>query len=392
MKRRRSEPIPEWTEFFEALDFDALVPSAYERYRPAIVDALVFFLENLSADRAMEILAEQALMPSSAAVEERLVAIARHCPALHKLGQVLARDRRLPSGFRRLLQGLESMPSTFDAAQARALAEAELGPLSRIGIAIEEPPLAEASVAVVVPFSARDGASAEAAGGVLKLLKPGVEPKLEEELDLLQRIGALLDERCEAYRLPQIAYEDTFAQVGTLLAGEVRLQREQQHMAVARKAYEGLSSVVVPEVYEFSTPRLTAMQRIVGTKVTDADSLSAAGRRKLGDTIVETLLARPLWSAAPLTLFHADRTPATCSPRRMESSRSSIGAWSAISRRTIAFSSRKSCSAPSPWMHPGSAGRSTNWRKAGWTRRRWRASSISISLGSGTARGRGSPG
>ena len=121
------------------------------------------------------------------------------------------------------------MPSTFDAAQARALAEAELGPLSRIGIAIEEP----ASVAVVVPFSARDGASAEAAGGVLKLLKPGVEPKLEEELDLLQRIGALLDERCEAYRLPQIAYEDTFAQVRTLLAGEVRLQREQQHMAVA---------------------------------------------------------------------------------------------------------------------------------------------------------------
>ena len=198
------------------------------------------------------------------------------------------------------------MPSTFDAAQARALAEAELGPLSRIGIAVEEPPLAEASVAVVVPFSARDGASAGTVGGVLKLLKPGVEPKLEEELELLQRIGALLDERCEAYRLPQIAYEDTFAQVATLLAGEVRLRREQQHMAVAREAYDGLSSVVVPEVYPFSTPRLTAMQRIFGTKVTDADALSTAGRRKLGNTIVETLLARPLWSAAPCTLFHAD--------------------------------------------------------------------------------------
>ena len=254
----------------------------------------------------MEILAEQALMPPSVGVGERLVAIARHCPALHKLGQVLARDRRLTPGFRRLLQGLESMPSTFDAAQARALAEAELGPLSRIGIAIEEPPLAEASVAVVVPFTARDGASAEVAGGVLKLLKPGVEPKLEEDLDLLQRIGALLDERCEAYRLPQIDYEDTFVQVRTLLASEVCLQREQQHMAGAREVYEGMSSVIVPEVYEFSTPRLTAMQRIVGTKVTDADTLSAAGRRELGNTIVETLLARPLWSAGPRTVFHAD--------------------------------------------------------------------------------------
>src|SRR5512132_561776 len=181
-----------------------------------------------------------------------------------------------------------------------------MGPLPRIGIAFEDPPLAEASVAVVVPFSWRNGAPTGAAGGVLKLLKPGIEEKLEEELELLRRIGALLDERCAAYGLPEIDYEDTFAQVSTLLAHEVCLQREQEHMANARKACAGLSSIIVPEVYEFSTPRLTAMQRIVGTKVTDADTLSAAGRRKLGDTIVETLLARPLWSAAPLTLFHAD--------------------------------------------------------------------------------------
>jgi ubiquinone biosynthesis protein len=303
---QRSNPAPERIEFFESLDFGALVPEAYERYRPAIVDGLVFFLENLSADRAMDILAEQALMPPSAAVGERLVAIARHCPVLHKLGQVMGRNRRLPPGFRRLLQQLESVPSTLDVSEARALAEAELGPLSRVGIAVEEPPLAEASVAVVVPFSWRNGAPSEAAGGVLKLLKPGIEEKLEEELELLRRIGALLDERCEAYGLPQIDYGDTFSQVSTLLAHEVCLQREQEHMADARMECEGLSSVIVPEVYEFSTPRLTAMQRIVGTKVTDADTLSAAGQRKLGNTIVKTLLARPLWSAAPRTIFHAD--------------------------------------------------------------------------------------
>ena len=305
VKARDIEPVPEWIEFFESLDFGLLVPPAYERYRPAIVDGLVFFVENLSADRAMEILSEQALMPPSIGVAERIVAIARHCPALHKLAQVLARDRRLPPDFRRLLQRLESMPSTLDAAEARALAEAELGPLSRLGIAIEEPPLAEASVAVVVPFTSRVGASADKAG-VLKLLKPGVETKLDEELDLLQRIGALLDERCEAYRLPQIDYEDTFVQVRALLAGEVCLQQEQQQMVAARGAYAGLSSVLIPEVYEFSTPRVTAMQRIFGTKVTDADTLSAAGRRKLGNTIVETLLAHPLWSAMPRIAFHAD--------------------------------------------------------------------------------------
>jgi ubiquinone biosynthesis protein len=77
-------------------------------------------------------------------------------------------------------------------------------------------------------------------------------------------------------------------------------------MVDARKECEDLSSVIVPEVYEFSTPRLTAMRRIGGTKVTDADALSAVGRRKLGNTIIKTLLAHPLWSAAPRTIFHAD--------------------------------------------------------------------------------------
>jgi ubiquinone biosynthesis protein len=303
-KQRHFDAVSEWDGFLESLDFGALVPEAYERYRPAIVDGLNFFLENLAVDRAMQILVEQASMPPGVAMEERLVAIARHCPALHKLGQVLARDRRLPADFRRLLQNLESMPSTLDAAESRRLAEAELGPLSRLRIDIEESPLAEASVAIVVPFTS-SGASCECEGGVLKLLKPGVEEKLEEELELLQRIGALLDERCLTYQLPQIDYEDTFLEVKALLSREICLDREQEHMRHARREFSDVSSIIVPEVYDFSTPHLTAMQRIIGTKVTDAD-LPPAGRRRLADLIVEALLARPIWSKAPDAVFHAD--------------------------------------------------------------------------------------
>lgn len=296
---------PEWDGFLESLDFGALVPAAYERYRPAIVGGLDFFLENLAEDRAAEILAEQAFMPAFTGIAERLVAIARHCPALHKLGQVLARDRRLPADLRQLLQNLETMPSTRGVAEARELAEAELGPLAQTAIDIDEPPLAEASVAIVVPFTWRRS-SDQPAQGVLKLLKPGIENKLEEELELLQRIGALLDERCETYGLPRIDYEDTFIQVRTLLAREVCLDREQTHMRAARREFAGSNTVIVPEVYDFSTPRLTAMQRITGTRVTDAEFLSTAGRRKLANNIVKALLARPIWSKATPAVFHAD--------------------------------------------------------------------------------------
>jgi ubiquinone biosynthesis protein len=299
-----SDAASEWDGFLESLDFGALVPEAYERYRPAIVGGLNFFLENLAADRAMEILVEQASMPAGTPIEERLVAIARRCPALHKLGQVLARDRRLPADFRRLLQTLESMPSTLTTVEARRLAEAELGLVSQLGITIDEPPLAEASVAIVVPFTSRSTCN-QAAHGVLKLLKPGIEEKLEEELDLLHRIGALLDDRCQTYQLPQIDYEETFVEVKALLSREICLDREQEHMRHARREFSDLSSVIVPEVYDFSTPRLTAMQRIIGAKVTDAD-LPASGRRKLADTIIRALLARPIWSKVSQAVFHAD--------------------------------------------------------------------------------------
>lgn len=304
MHVRRTEEQAAWSAFCETVDFGTLVPEAYEAYRPAISEGLNFFLENLDDDRAGEILAEQFLFPESASVAERLVAIARHCPALHKLGQILARDRRLPPSFRLLLQGLESMPSSLDADEARALAEAELGPVESLGIRIEEPPLAEASVAIVVPFCGE--AAENGTRGVLKLLKPGIEEKLEEELDILQRLGALLDERCEAYGLPRIAYEETFLEVRTLLAREVRLDQEQAHMRAARVAWSGFSSVIIPEVYPFSTPRMTAMQRIDGSKVTDSNRLARGARRRLADLIVKALIARPLWSAGEASVFHAD--------------------------------------------------------------------------------------
>jgi ubiquinone biosynthesis protein len=119
--------------FLDPRGLGSLVPEALARYRPAVADGLAFFLGRLPAARAMAMLAEQAGLPEDVGIEERVVAAARHSPVLHKLGQVLARDRRLPASLRRLLQGLETMPPAIGAEAARALVEAELGPLGRRG-------------------------------------------------------------------------------------------------------------------------------------------------------------------------------------------------------------------------------------------------------------------
>lgn len=296
----------DWTELLDGEALGALVPEEYARYRPVVVDGLAFFLENLPPARVAAILADQAALPETADVAERLVAIARHSPALHKLGQIVARDRRLSPKLRQLLQGLESMPPSWSLDEVQAAVERELGPLSKLGIQLDGPPLAEASVAVVTPFLWPERGDGLPRRGVLKLLKPGIERALDDDLRLLQRVGAWLDERCRRYGLPEIAYEETFAQVRDLLWREVDLRLEQEHLRQGSIAYAGMDAVIVPEIYPISTARVTAMTRIDGRKVTEVDDLPPHARRTLGAVIGEALLARPFWSEEAASLFHAD--------------------------------------------------------------------------------------
>lgn len=299
--------MTDWTGFSDALDLGALVPEGLARYRQAVIDGMMVFLERLPEEQTAAILLDQALLDEDAESGARLVAIARHCPALHKLAQVLARDRRLPPDLRRHLQTLETMAPSHDLPLSwlRAEIEREIGPLAALGIVLDEEPLAEASVAVVVPFVWRP-ASGPPRRGVFKLLKPGIEAVLERELAVLQEIGAVLDLRCREYELPPIAYEDSFAQVRDLLRREVHLDLEQRHLIEASAAYARVETVLVPEVFTFSTPRLTAMERVDGGKVTDVGDLPDARRRRLAAELVNALIARPILAETELSLFHAD--------------------------------------------------------------------------------------
>jgi ubiquinone biosynthesis protein len=86
--------------------------------------------------------------------------------------------------------------------------------------------------------------------------------------------------------------------------------------------------VIIPEVHYLSTPRLTAMQRVFGRKVTDAATLTPAARRRLAAAIVDALIARPLWSNGPTTMFHAD--PHAGNLMATEDGRFAILDWSLV--------------------------------------------------------------
>jgi len=295
--------MSDWSPLIDEADIASVLPEAYAHYRRPIKGALTFFLEGLPEEHQAAVLVDQASLPPTATVSERFARLARSCPALHKLGQTLARDRRLLPELRLQLQQLESLPPSLSLTEIRKILVRELGRLDRLGVVLESPALAEASVAVVVPFR-RNGAGERE--GVFKLLKPGIEERLDEELSLLERVGAYLDDECEALEIPRLDYRESFESLAERLRHEVRLDLEQRHLANAHAAYEGEPQIQIPALFEHCSPRVTAMERVYGHKVTDHHFDDPADQRWCAELVVTALVARPILSTADDALFHGD--------------------------------------------------------------------------------------
>jgi ubiquinone biosynthesis protein len=141
---------------------------------------------------------------------------------------------------------------------------------------------------------------------VFKVLKPGVEERLEQELLLLERVGSYLDEVCTEFGLPHLDYREAFEQVREKLRHEVRLDREQGYLARARAFYAGEPRVYVPALFEHCTRRVTAVERLTGGKITDHRLIWKGEKRWLADLAVEALIAMPVFAGPGPALFHAD--------------------------------------------------------------------------------------
>ncbi len=315
--RRPSAPVspasPFGAELYAALGLNELIPEPLAHWRPLVIDGLTFFLERLPVERLLAIVAEQLTMAgdtqphSRSDSARRLVALMVRCPTLHKLGQVVARYPQLDPELRRQLQQLESLPATTPHAEVLARIRHELGccPAGRprAEIVIGDAPLAAGSVAVVMPFSYRE--ECEIRHGVFKVLKPGVENMLAQELAILVELAPHLEQRSRELGLPPVDYRDTLETVQRLMTREVHLDVEQHNLLAASEFYADEPLVQVPRLLPWCTPRMTAMERIFGTKVTDAE-LTPALRQKLAETMVSALLGQPFWSAGERAVVHAD--------------------------------------------------------------------------------------
>lgn len=288
----------------QALGLHRLLPETMAGWRFLLLDGVSFFLERLPAPRLAAIVAEQLAFPASARPERRIAALLAHCPTLHKVGQMVARHRSLPPAVRRQLQALESLPARAALPETLVQIRAELGSAP---IVVASQALAEGSVALVVPFTYRENAAirGEIRHGVLKVLKPGIEARVADELLILAELEGFLEQRGQALGLPPLDYRETLRSAQRLLRKEVHFANEQHNLRAAAAFYADQPRVLIPRLLPWCTPRITAMERVFGGKVTAAD-LPAPARRALADTLISALLGQPFWNPSEDALFHAD--------------------------------------------------------------------------------------
>lgn len=283
-----------------------LVPDDWASYAPLIADGLHRFVECLPAHRRAEIANRQAALPLDAIISERLVVLFQCCPTLHKLGQMVARDQRLPVELRNRLCELEVMAPRTSMVAVMEIVRDELGDLSRFGVECAGELLAEGSVAVVLPFVWRDGDEGEDVAGVFKILKPGIERRLEEDLNAWTELGGFLEDRMVGCGLAMSSVREMLNDVCELLSHEVRLDIEQENIEVARAQFEHDNDVIIPRLLPFCTLRITAMQRLAGVPLTSCIGLSDDQRRRMADIVVRCCLATPMWTTRETALFHGD--------------------------------------------------------------------------------------
>jgi ubiquinone biosynthesis protein len=288
----------------------AFVPDCYAEFRRVVADGLTFFLRELSPARLAEVLQAQAELPAGVNLPLRLALFLRACPALHKIGQILARNRHLDLELRRHLQGLETLEPHTPIERLRPILASELAPaVETYQIRLADQPLAEGSVAVVMPLTwsdPADGPHVPRRHGVAKVLMPRIVERLEEDLAILGKLAGYLEERSAAYGLPVLPYQEVFSEVAELLTHEVQLPREQTHLRLAANQFAGRQDVQIPSLLPFCTVAMTAMERVYGCKITDPLAMHPWQRPALFRSTVGALLSGVLLSRDESMLFHGD--------------------------------------------------------------------------------------
>ncbi|MGH8369403.1 MAG: ubiquinone biosynthesis regulatory protein kinase UbiB [Gammaproteobacteria bacterium] len=224
-------------------------------------------------------------------------------PIFVKFGQMLSTRRDLlPLDIADELAKLQDQVPPFPGVEARAMVERALNaPVTELFDAFDETPLASASIAQVHAARLKDQRDV-----VVKVLRPGVERIIRDDLDVLHLLANLAQRYWpDGRRLRPREVVDEYEKT---VLDELDLMREAANAAQLKRNFEGSTLLYVPEVHwPFTRRNVMVMERIRGVPIRDIATLTARGTdmRRLAENGVEIFFTQVFKH----NFFHADMHP-----------------------------------------------------------------------------------
>ncbi|GAB2893660.1 ubiquinone biosynthesis regulatory protein kinase UbiB [Uliginosibacterium flavum] len=224
-------------------------------------------------------------------------------PLFVKFGQMLSTRRDLLAlDIADELAKLQDQVPPFPSAQVFEVLRGEYGkPVHEVFRQFEAEPVASASVAQVHFAVLPDGTEV-----AVKVLRPGIESVIEHDVALLDTAALLIEKLwADGKRLKPREVVQEFARH---LEDELDMMREAANCSQLRRNFHDSALLLVPEVYwDFCTRKALVMQRMVGTPVSQIDTLRGQGvdMKALSRAGVEIFFTQVFRDG----YFHADMHP-----------------------------------------------------------------------------------
>jgi ubiquinone biosynthesis protein len=224
-------------------------------------------------------------------------------PIFVKFGQALSTRRDLlPPDIADELAKLQDAVPPFPAEEAIAIIEGAYGrPVGAVFSRFDNAPLAAASIAQVHSAALPDGTEV-----IAKVLRPGVEERIERDLDVMRTMARLAAKYWSlGKRLKPV---EVVAEYENTIHDELDLMREAANNAQLKRNFEGNDTLYVPNIYfDYCRPEVMVQERIFGIPISDMETLRErnVNLQVLAENGVEIFFTQVFRH----NFFHADMHP-----------------------------------------------------------------------------------
>lgn len=211
---------------------------------------------------------------ASKSVGERIrIVLEELGPTFVKLGQIAStRPDLIPEEIIRELEKLQDHVPPFSFQEVREIVQNELGEeIENIFLHFEDVPLAAASIGQVHRATLRNGEQV-----AVKIQRPNITTVIETDLEILQDLATLAEQRSELAAKYQI--RDMMDEFSKSLREELDYTNEARNAEKIVNQFKDDSTIYVPKVFwEYTTKKVLTMEYVEGVKFNEIDQLKKNG-------------------------------------------------------------------------------------------------------------------